>query len=147
MMKGILKSAVTSAAVAAVLASPLAQATNGYFKIGYGSKNRGMAGAGMAFAQDSLAPAVNPATLASVEDRVDAGLEIFKPKRRGKVDATGMAVPDLGAGAAQVAVEQRDTRHGDRQVQKEFSRLGAQGESFFHFSTIGLPLFLYQNLS
>ena len=28
MMKGILKSAVTSAAVAAVLASPLAQATN-----------------------------------------------------------------------------------------------------------------------
>lgn len=110
MMKRILKRAVTSAAVAAVLASPLAQATNGYFKIGYGSKNRGMAGAGMAFAQDSLAPAVNPATLASVEDRVDAGLEIFKPKRRGKVDATGMAVPDLGAGAAQGANSSENSR-------------------------------------
>ncbi|UCE76617.1 MAG: outer membrane protein transport protein, partial [Gammaproteobacteria bacterium] len=110
MMKRILKRAVTSAAVAAVLASPLAQATNGYFKIGYGSKNRGMAGAGMAFAQDSLAPAVNPATLASVEDRVDAGLEVFKPKRRGKVDATGMAVPDLGAGAAQGANSSENSR-------------------------------------
>ena len=64
MMKGILKRAVASAEVAAVLASPLAQATKGYFKIGYGSKNRGMGGGGMAFAQDSLAQAVNPATRA-----------------------------------------------------------------------------------
>jgi long-chain fatty acid transport protein len=110
MMKGILKRAVASAAVAAVLASPLAQATNGYFKIGYGAKNRGMAGAGMAFAQDSLAPAVNPATLASVEDRVDAGLELFKPKRRGRVDATGIGVPDLGAGAAQGANSSENSR-------------------------------------
>ncbi len=97
MMNGILKRAVTSAAVAAVLASPFAHATNGYFKIGYGSKNRGMAGAGMAYGQDALAPAINPATLAGMERRVDAGLELFKPKRRGGVDASGIGVPDLGA--------------------------------------------------
>jgi len=55
-MKPILKRTLTSVAVAAALViAPLANATNGYFKIGYGSKNRGMAGAGMAFGQDSLA--------------------------------------------------------------------------------------------
>jgi long-chain fatty acid transport protein len=93
-MKNILKHSLTSVAVAALLASPLANATNGYFKIGYGSKNRGMAGAGMAYGQDTLAPAVNPATLTSVfagsDDRIDAGVEIFKPKRKGEVDATGI---------------------------------------------------------
>lgn len=89
-MKGILKRTVTSVAVAAVLASPLAQATNGYFKIGYGSKNRGMAGAGMAYGQDSLAPAVNPATLAGIGNRVDAGAEIFNPDREGALDATAI---------------------------------------------------------
>ena len=65
-MKNILKRTLTSAAITALLVSPLAQATNGYFKIGYGSKNRGLAGAGMAFGQDMLAPAVNPATIVDV---------------------------------------------------------------------------------
>ncbi|MGB5299393.1 MAG: hypothetical protein WBN48_11760 [Thiogranum sp.] len=51
-MKQILKHTLTSAALAAVVASPLAHATNGYFKIGYGSKNRGLAGTGMAFGQE-----------------------------------------------------------------------------------------------
>jgi len=101
-MKPILKRTLTSAAVVAALAAaPLAQATNGYFKIGYGSKNRGMAGAGMAFGQDSLAPAINPAALSGVGNRVDAGVEFFNPQREGGVDATGMSVPDLdGAGPA-----------------------------------------------
>lgn len=92
-MKRFLRRTLTSAAVAAALAvAPLAQATNGYFKIGYGSKNRGMAGAGMAFGQDSLAPAVNPAALTSVGSRWDAGVELFNPQREGTVDASGMVV-------------------------------------------------------
>ncbi len=92
-MKPILKRTLTTVAVAAALvAAPLANATNGYFKIGYGAKNRGMGGAGMAFAQDALAPAVNPAALAGVGNRFDAGAEIFNPQREGGLDASGMLV-------------------------------------------------------
>ena len=113
-MTSILKHSLTTVALAALLASPLANATNGYFKIGYGSKNRGMAGAGMAFGQDTLAGAVNPATLTGVfgssDDRVDAGVELFKPKRKGKVDATGLATPDFGVGAAQGALSEEKSR-------------------------------------
>ncbi|MGD2075020.1 MAG: outer membrane protein transport protein [Gammaproteobacteria bacterium] len=110
-MKEILKRTMTMAAVAAALLSPLANATNGYFKIGYGAKNLALAGTGMAYGQDALAPAINPATLAGMERRVDAGLELFKPKRRGAVDATGIGVPDLGAGiAAQGANSSENSR-------------------------------------
>ena len=87
-MKRILTSTLTSAAVAAVLLSPLANATNGYFKIGGGAKNKGLAGTGIAYGQDAVAGATNPATLADIGTRIDAGAEIFKPKRRGVVDAT-----------------------------------------------------------
>ncbi len=104
-MKPILKRTLTSVAVTAALAiAPLAHATNGYFKIGYGSKNRGMAGAGMAFGQDTLAAAINPAALTGVGNRVDAGVELFSPSQReGGADATGLAVPDLGNGPRQGA--------------------------------------------
>ncbi len=134
-MKGTLKCTLTGAAIAAVLASPLANATNGYFKIGYGSKNRGMAGAGMAYPQDSLAAAVNPATLANVEDRVDAGLEIFKPKRRGRVDATGIGVPDLGAGAAQGMNSSENSRSNSFAI-PNFGISKAWGSNF----TLGISL-------
>jgi long-chain fatty acid transport protein len=100
-MNYIFKRTLTSAAMTALLVAPVAHATNGYFKIGAGSKNRGMAGAGIAYGQDAMAPAINPATLSGVGSRVDAGVELFKPKRSGEVDATGVAVPDLGAGARQ----------------------------------------------
>ena len=76
-MKRILTSTLTSAAVAAVLLSPLANATNGYFKIGGGAKNKGLAGTGIAYGQDAVAGATNPATLADIGTRIDAGAEIF----------------------------------------------------------------------
>lgn len=59
-------------------------ATNGYFLIGYGAKARSMGGAGVAFAQDGLAGAANPAAMADIEMntmRVDVGGEFFVPKR------------------------------------------------------------------
>lgn len=89
-MNSSLKRGLTSVAAAALLASPLANATNGYFKIGAGSKNRGMAGAGIAFGQDSMASAINPAALAGMGDRFDVGVELFKPKRKSEVDARGL---------------------------------------------------------
>lgn len=92
-MKLYIKQTFTAAAIAASVAiAPVVEATNGYFKIGYGSKNRGMAGAGMAFGQDALSPAVNPATLAGIGNRWDAGVELFNPQRESTVDASGMVV-------------------------------------------------------
>jgi len=59
-------------------------ATNGYFLIGYGAKSRGMGGVGVAYPQDSLAAAANPAGMADIEMntmRIDVGGEFFLPKR------------------------------------------------------------------
>ena len=65
----------------AVLASPLAQATDGYFSHGYGIKSKGMGGVGVALPQDALAAATNPAGMVAIGDRIDFGLDWFKPNR------------------------------------------------------------------
>lgn len=58
-----------------------AHATNGYFSHGYGMSAKGMGGAGIAYAQDSLAAATNPAGMVHVGNRFDIGLDIFAPDR------------------------------------------------------------------
>ncbi len=76
----------------AALTVPLtAQATNGYFAHGYGVVNQGLAGAGTALSQDSLAAATNPAGMAFVGDRIDTALELFAPTREYRV--SGRAAP------------------------------------------------------
>jgi len=70
---------------AGVVASPLAYATNGYFSHGFGIKSKGMAGAGVALAQDSLAASTNPAGMVMVGDRVDLGVDLFRPTRGAEV--------------------------------------------------------------
>jgi long-chain fatty acid transport protein len=73
---------LTAAAVALCLAVPGASfATNGYFAHGYGTKNKGMAGSGVAFPQDSLASATNPAGNVWVGERIDLGVALFSPHR------------------------------------------------------------------
>lgn len=95
-MKGNIKHSLVAVAVAAAIAAPAAYATNGYFKIGAGAKNRGMAGAGIAFSQDSLAPATNPSGIAFTGNRVDFGVELFNPLRDASLDATGMFGANTG---------------------------------------------------
>ncbi len=60
-------------------------ATNGIFLIGYGTKSRGMGGVAIATPQDSIAGAVNPASIGFVKDRVDVGADIFRPRARSKL--------------------------------------------------------------
>ena len=72
---------LVSALIVGGLVSPLAYATNGMLPIGYGLKSEGMGGAGMALPQDSLHDATNPAGMVMIGDRVDIGLEWFKPNR------------------------------------------------------------------
>lgn len=95
-MKGNIRYSVVAAAVAAAIAAPAAYATNGYFKIGYGTKNRGLAGAGIAYAQDALAPATNPSGISFIGNRVDAGMELFSPHRDARLDGTMVGGADSG---------------------------------------------------
>jgi len=84
-----MKKVIVSLFAAGVMASPLAHATNGYFSHGYGMKAKGMGGAGIALPQDSLAAATNPAGMVMVGDRIDFGLDWFKPNRNTNVAGVG----------------------------------------------------------
>lgn len=68
-------------AVFALLFSQNSFATNGYFSHGTGIKNRALAGAGVAFPQDAMAGATNPAGMAFVGNRFDIGAVLFSPDR------------------------------------------------------------------
>ena len=89
-----------------LLAAASALATDGYFDHGYGVKSKGIGGAGVAFAQDSLAPAANPAGAVDIPDSHQVGLTWFKPDRgvnviptstyfNGNQD-TSFLIPDFG---------------------------------------------------
>ncbi|MDH5650139.1 MAG: hypothetical protein OEY67_10860, partial [Gammaproteobacteria bacterium] len=77
------KKILVAAILGAAAATPTAVlATNGYFAHGYGTKNKGLVGAGVALPQDSMAAATNPAGMVMVGDRMDVGLAIFSPSPR-----------------------------------------------------------------
>ncbi len=90
-MKASIKSSIVACAVSAALAAPAVQATNGYFLIGIGAKNRSMGGAGIAYGQDGLAAATNPASMGMLDtNRIDAGIELFNPQRDSTLNAAAM---------------------------------------------------------
>jgi len=68
--------------------------TDGYFSTGYGIKQLGQGGAGVAFPQDSLAAATNPAGMVFVGNRFDLGMTFFRPIRSGSI--TGSEAPING---------------------------------------------------
>jgi len=78
------------AACALALVATPALATNGYFSHGYGTKNKALAGAGVALPQDALTVASNPAGLARVGSRLDVGAAVFAPHRSYQAAASGM---------------------------------------------------------
>jgi long-chain fatty acid transport protein len=94
-MSGMKRNVVLAMAVAAAVVTPAAFATNGYFQHGYGVKSQGMGGAGVAYAQDSLAAATNPAGMALIGDRMDVGVTWFRPIREGEI--AGSVAPVNGS--------------------------------------------------
>lgn len=81
------KKRLLAAATAAALAAPgAAFATTGYFQHGYGLKAKGMGGAGIALPQDSIAAAINPAGMAFVGNRLDLGVDWFRPIRDSEIE-------------------------------------------------------------
>lgn len=63
-----------------LLTTPL-WATNGYFTHGIGTKNKGMAGAGLAMPEDAISVANNPAAALSNTGKYDLGIAVFSPRR------------------------------------------------------------------
>ena len=76
-------------ASAGLTVTGVAHATNGYFAHGYGTKNKGLAGAGVALPQDAMAAATNPAGMAFVGERADVGLALFSPIREYTTSGAG----------------------------------------------------------
>ncbi|HEY9200332.1 MAG TPA: outer membrane protein transport protein [Gammaproteobacteria bacterium] len=81
MSSGIKKSLI-ALSVSGALIAPSAYATNGYFAHGYSTAEKGLAGAGVAYSQDALSSATNPAGLVKVGERLDVGGAIFNPNRK-----------------------------------------------------------------
>jgi long-chain fatty acid transport protein len=104
--------------IAGTLTYASSMGTNDYFADGYGIKAEGEAGAGIAFPQDSLTIATNPAGLVALPNTFDVGADIFKPKR----DAT--------------LVQGGGTQTYD-----------GNGISTFYVPAIGYPRHLTQNLA
>ena len=75
--------------------SGAALATNGYFSHGYGIKAKGMGGAATATASDTLGGANNPASMVWVGDRVDFGVDYFRPIRSASRTGSGGGFNDF----------------------------------------------------
>jgi len=71
---------LATAIVTILLTTPL-WATNGYFTHGTGTKNKGMAGAGLAMPEDAISVANNPAAALSNTGKYDLGIAVFSPSR------------------------------------------------------------------
>lgn len=98
-MRTALKKSLLVLAVSGVVASPVANATNGYFGHGYSTKEKGLAGAGTAYSQDAMAAATNPAGMAFVGERLDIGAAFFSPSPRSfTVSGTPAAFPNAADG-------------------------------------------------
>ena len=76
-----MKKTLLAVATATALAPCAALATDGYFSHGYGMQAKGRGGASTAMTTDAFGGAVNPATMAFAGDRLDVGLDWFRPDR------------------------------------------------------------------
>jgi long-chain fatty acid transport protein len=85
--------------VLGMLAAPVpAYATNGMFMIGYGAKSVGMGGIGVAYPQDAMAAAFNPASMTEVgEARLDATIELFSPPRAVRHESGTLGTTDVSS--------------------------------------------------
>ena len=90
---------VSAVAVSGLFTVSVAQATNGYFSHGFSTKEKGLAGAGVAYSQDALAAATNPAGMAFVGERMDIGVALFSPSDR-SYTLTGTPQPTTFVNAA-----------------------------------------------
>lgn len=89
-----LRRARACALLGALLLSPGAWAINGYFLLGYGAKQLGLAGAGVALPQDRVVGALNPAGMALLAPGFDVGIGVMHPLRGAEIDCRGIGACD-----------------------------------------------------
>jgi long-chain fatty acid transport protein len=70
-----------------------AQATDGYFQYGYGARQGGLGGAGVADSRDAMSLSLNPAGLVDVDHQLQAGAALFAPFRGYTGTGTGFVAP------------------------------------------------------
>ena len=71
----------------------MASATEGYFALAYGAAQRGVGGAGVAYSQDAMSAAINPANIGDIGHQMSFGIEAFSPRRGFSASGTGF-LPD-----------------------------------------------------
>lgn len=81
-MTTIRKLAIASVSLAALaaVATP-ASATEGYFAYGFGARQKGLAGAGVANGTDATTTSLNPAGLTNVGNEASMSMTVFSPSR------------------------------------------------------------------
>ncbi len=77
-----------------VLLTGSAFATNGYFSIAYGTKYKGMAGAGVALSLSPMAAATNPGAMSFVGKSYYVGVTLFNPNRSYTVTGNPSGFPE-----------------------------------------------------
>jgi long-chain fatty acid transport protein len=83
-----------------LLAGGAAQATEGYFQYGYGARQGGLAGAGVADSRDAMSLSLNPAGLVDAGHQFQAGASLFAPFRGYTATGVGMTAPGGGGSGA-----------------------------------------------
>ena len=91
-MNTFIKKSLLTLGITSVFVSPFANATNGFFTHGTSTKEKGLAGAGVAYSQDALAAATNPAGMVFIGERFDIGAAVFSPSPR-SYKVTGTPLP------------------------------------------------------
>lgn len=71
--------------IGTILVSGMAQATIGYAPHGIGMKSKGMGGISIGYQADAVAVGANPAGGAFIGDRMDIGVELFRPIRDARI--------------------------------------------------------------
>jgi len=77
-----------------------AQATEGYFQYGYGARQGGLGGAGVADSRDAMSLSLNPAGLVNAGHQFQAGAALFMPYRGYTETGTNFLAPGTGPGGA-----------------------------------------------
>lgn len=87
------KTAAAALALGLIANAPFARATEGYFLEGYGLREKGVAGAGVADSRDPLSLSINPAGLVDVGHQATLGLSFFSPDRGYSTQGPGFVAP------------------------------------------------------
>jgi len=129
---------ILTCALVALTFPAISWATNGYFSHGTSVAEKGMAGAGVAFSQDTLAAANNPAGMVWQGARYDIGVALFAPDRKYK--ATGGPAPGCGPGGCPFSIGDGNQ---DKDSDNDFFLIPQFGYNWVidDDSTVGISLF------